>query len=218
MKSGKERSQKRFEKNVKKAVDAREELLQKNKLSVARGAGKLVIVVAGRADWNSGVSEEDQKKAFHEEADMLAEKSQPMHEKVEVVRKSNSLDLEMHLRDKEVSDLVLIGHGSIGDFWTDDGGHFGWKDFSNNMNHLKQGNIVQRVCGHYALSTSVALGTFNVSDQRNVIAPVGKMIPDINPDESLFVPVYEKAHNTVEDILELTRKYHIPSSDEKTTE
>jgi hypothetical protein len=49
-----------------------------------------------------------------------------------------------------VTDLTLIGHGSIGDFWMDDGGHC-WQDVSELQNIWKKGKIFQRVCGQYAL-------------------------------------------------------------------
>lgn len=52
------------------------------------------------------------------------------------------------------------------------------------------------------------LGTFSVDDQRNLFAPLGSYIPDVNPDELLFQQqVYEEAHNTPERIIALMARY-----------
>lgn len=206
MKEKQPRSERRFEKDLAKAVGLHADKLANKKLSLPSGLGKLVIIVSNAPDNRDNISLADQKKAFNDEADRLAEEHRNSHQEVQVKRIANAQDLRMDLTDREVTDLTLIGHGSIGDFWMDDGGHFGWQDVSESAKYLKQGKIFQRVCGHYALKTSVATGTFGVSDQRNVLAPVGLKIPDVNPDESLFVPVYQQASNTVADILKLTNE------------
>ena len=206
MKEKQPRSEKRFHKELTKAVSLHGDRLANKKLSLPSGLGKLVIVVSNAPDYRSSLPSATQKEVFNDEADLLAEEYRSRHQEVQIKRIANAQDLKMDLADREVTDLTLIGHGSIGDFWMDDGGHFGWQDVSESTKYLKQGKIFQRVCGHYALEKSVATGTFGESDQRNVIAPVGLKIPDMNPDENLFVPVYQQASNTVGDILKLTKE------------
>jgi hypothetical protein len=113
----------------------------------------------------------------------------------------------MDISDPEVSDLVLIGHGHIGDLGTDEGNHFSAFDVAKSAKYLKQGKIEQRICGHFRTPFSVPLGTFALADQRNLIAPLGYKIDDINPDESLFVAVYEQAQNSADDIRTLIDAY-----------
>ena len=205
-KSGK--SERRFHRDVNRAVENRNKKLESGRISLPYGMGKMVIVVSNNFDHRSELTPEQQSKAFHDEADRIKEANLSVHQGVEIRRRAEPLDLAMDLTDKEVTDLTLIGHGSISDFWTESGGHFGWRDFDRHTKYLKQGKITQRVCGHYAVSDSVASGTFAVTDQTNVIAPVGLRIPDINPPENLFVPVYDKSDLSAEEIIALTKERH----------
>lgn len=203
------RSAKRFEKELTKAVTKREQFLEKGKLSLPRGLGKIAIVVSNHPNEFSSADADTQIGAFLAEADEIKSNYEADNKTVELHRKASAGILQQVLTDPEVTDITLIGHGSIGDFWIGQG-HFGWSDFSAASNHLKQGNIIQRVCGHYPLKTSIATGTFSVADQRNIVAPHGKTIEDINPDESLFVPVYAMANNSVEDLLAINHQYFAP--------
>ena len=48
-----------------------------------------------------------------------------------------------------------------------------WRDVSSMADHLKQGVFVQRHRGNFARQLSVPLGTFAVTNHRNIWAPVG---------------------------------------------
>lgn len=204
------RSQRRFNVNLARYVAEHITKLDEEKLSLPSHLGKLVITVSNAPDHKGGLTPEEQRKAFMEEAEQIAEKRSGQHSEVVIKRKTVARELSMDIADQEVSDLVLIGHGNIGDMWTDEGGHFGAFDVAKSTRHLKQGSIEQRICGHFPLRTSVPLGTFALRDQRKLIAPLGEVIDDIDPDESLFVPVYDKALNTADDIRELISDFYYP--------
>lgn len=211
MKSSSERSAGRFDRNLEKAVIQHDRRLSEGKLSLPSEIGKLVIVVSGAVDNNrSALSPDQQRNAFNNEADELASNRKNLHADVIVKRKATELELGFDLSDKEVSDIILIGHGNIGDFWLANGGHFGWRQVANYARNLKQGKIEQRICGNFPRKDSVPLATFGVSDQRRLIAPLGHVIDDEFPNESLFEPVYKNEVNTKHDIERLIADHYQP--------
>lgn len=84
------RSEGRFQKELEKAVDEHARKLGKGRLSLPSGAGKLVVAVSNNFDHRSAASTEEQRLAFHEEADRLAEEHRDRHGEVVIGRKATS--------------------------------------------------------------------------------------------------------------------------------
>jgi hypothetical protein len=117
-------------------------------------------------------------------------------------------DMKIDFGDREVTDIILIGHGSISAMWADNGKHFDWQTAARAASYLKQGKLEQRMCGNLPYKKaesdipgaghieelphkySVPLGTFAVSELANLTAATGMSIPNVNPADELFRPVF----------------------------
>ncbi len=202
------RSARRHDKTLQSAIEKRADLLDGGKLSVPAGAGKLAILYSTATNYHSDLHADHQKLAFRNEAHAISEKSGRDMTIIDIV---SDMSMRFALRDPEVSDVVVIGHGSIGDLWYGQGAHYDWRNVAKDASHLKQGEFVQRVCGNFTSNgRSVALGTFAVADLASLIAPVGKYIEDAEPDESVFSPVYVPHIDLAEQIEQLNQKHTPP--------
>lgn len=204
-----EKEERKLFSRLDRAVKQHEARLHDGKISLPAELGKLVIVVSNNFVTGGQIPVDTQRKAFHDEADELAERHRREYADVEIRRKAIRHEIGFDLADKEVSGMVLIGHGNIGDFWLDDmdNSHLDWRNVAKHSRHVMQGRFEQRMCGHFIGIHSVPLGTFAVADQRRVIAPVGIQIDDVDPDESVFQPVYGQPFNSTEDIRGLVDYY-----------
>lgn len=185
------------------ALAEHERKLAENDLSLPSKIGKLVIVVSNRTFKHSDYPIQMQRDAFHAEAEDIAERRMGQYGGIEIRREALAPGIALDLADKEVSDMVMIGHGAIDSLWLDSGGSLRWRTVAKYAKYLKQGGIEQRMCGHFNGFDAVPMGTFALSDQRNLVASVGAEIDDINPDESLFRRVYDKERITASDITAL---------------
>lgn len=202
------RSHRRVHKDVAKAAHKQEELLDKGKLSLASGMGKLSIIVSGAPDFKSSVKPQDQRKYFLEEAERLRDERLPEHQRVTIRQRAIPSDIKFELIDDEVTDMIFIGHGSIGVIWTDGGaGKFDWRNVAKTTKHLKQGKIEQRMCGNFPLDYNVPLGTFAVKSLGNVSAAPNVIVPDIHPNDNLFVPIYNDTDKVINQIDRLNNQY-----------
>jgi len=204
-----ERRAKHFHNKLDNAVENRLRKFEQGKLSLPSGAGRLVIVASQAIDLRAPIDESEQRRHVNELADRLAAERAHLHQEVVVARHVAPLVMNMDLVDPTVTDMILIGHGSIGNFWGENGVRIDWQDVNEAMSKrgvLKQGSIEQRTCGHFAVNTAVPWGTFAVSDQRNLVAATGVPVDDIR-DDTMFKPIYDKPHNTVEDIIALNQRH-----------
>ena len=111
-------------------------------------------------------------KAFRSEALSLADRYLTTGSyAVEVALNATSSDTVSMIQSPHITDIVVIGHGSLTDVDFPEGS-MDWWDASIQTTHLKTGQFVQRICGHFSRRLNVPLGTFVVADQRQVIAPV----------------------------------------------
>lgn len=199
------RSHKRLLKDIQKASEKREHLLETGKTSLPSGLGKLAIIVSRAPDYHSKLSPKEQYAAFLEEAERLQQERSKDHQQVTLSPMAVISDIKVNFGDYDVTDIMLIGHGSIGCIWAEDGRYFDWRDAARAASFLKQGRIEQRMCGNLPSKKgkvgdieveelphkySVALGTFAVTNLENVVAAVGRKVPDVNPSDELFQPVY----------------------------
>jgi len=204
------RSERRYQNALAKTHKEHERKLGDGKLSLPKNLGRLSIIVSNMPDHRGEATAADQIRAFHNEADELAEHYSGVYNAVKIHRKATAMEMGFELSNPEVAGLITIGHGNIGDFWLEGGEHIGWDKVAKLTKYLKQGEFVQRMCGNFPFASSVPLGTFAVSDQRNVIAPTGEVIDDLKPDESLFGPVYGKGRNDINDITDLIAEHYVP--------
>lgn len=199
---------KRFRKELQKANDKHDSLLQAGKISVAPEFGKLAIVASQGTTCDSDFSQNRQVAIFSEEAETLKYgEIASGYSGAEVFHAATATDVKLVLLDSEIAGVILVGHGSISALRLKNDRHFDWHDASRTSNHLKQGHFVQRMCGSYALYNSAPLGTFIVTDQTNITAAIGEAIDDVDPDEESFVRIYSNAKNSVDDIIALRDHY-----------
>lgn len=217
------RSEKRFAKDVEKLVETREQYLELGKLSLKSGEGKLVIVVSTSPDKrDTDHTPAEQKKIFLEEGERLQALRAPKHQDTVMRPRAFSEDIRMDMNDPEVTDMIFIGHGSIGNFWTDGRKrNFDWLDVAKNARgilhnsaHLKQGAIEQRMCGDFPMET-VPFGTAIVSDLRNLHAATGMRIDVDHPSEDLFKPVYAANDDLAIQIADLNHTFKHQNKDKK---
>jgi len=193
---------------IESAEQKRQELLRKGKLSLPSDEGKLVIVVSGRAA-NADAHSPQKIKAQHDarlvEARQLADERRPLHKDVVIRERAVPADLRFDFADRTVSDIVMIGHGTLNSIWADDGGYFTWQDVAHRTDYLKQGVFEQRTCGHLPMEMGlcVPLGTFAVADALDVRAALGEWVPlpDGSSRAHLFHPVYTDNETVVDQIV-----------------
>lgn len=201
------RQQRAHEKEVEKSYQAWLRHLEKGHFSLAPELGKLAIVASLGTVENSKLSFQRQRDVFMEEGESLQGKyiREGDYEDVELYQAHDARVIREVLRDREVSGVVLVGHGGAGHITLPHGEFFGWQDVaSENVRrggHLKLGDFVQRTCGHIPPSgLTVPLPTFAVADQRKIRMPLGEAIPDEHPDDNSFRQIYDKPRNTPDDI------------------
>lgn len=213
------RTYRHLQNDVVKAAASREKKLEKGNISLPSELGKLVIVVSSRATWPT-LLDPDQKRMDHNlrmhEAERIKAERLKNHAGVVIRPRAYIRDMKFDFADPEVSDLCLIGHGSINGLLTDDDGkYFDWRHATKAARYLKQGKIEQRTCAGFPndLKYPVPLGSFAVTDPTNVVAAVGKIVPLPAPGESrdhLFHPVFNDQEHILEQIEALNMTHHHP--------
>lgn len=189
----KSRSQRKLNSQIIRAAERRECLLEAGRLSLESGLGQLVIIVSQAPSYKAitQYTPKQQWRHFMNEAERLAQERTDDHQDVLIRPKAVIGDMKLDFANPEVTDLILIGHGSIDSLWVDGSNkYFSWHQAAKTTTDLKQGKIEQRMCGNFPLGYNVALGTFAVSRLTNVIAAPGTIVPDFNPSDELFQPVY----------------------------
>ena len=216
------RSHRRLLKDIDKAAEKRLHLLDEQKFSLPSGEGKLAIIVSRVPDYRTkNVSAEQQHKAFLEEAYRLQQQRLSDHQEVMIRPIAVVGDMKFDFGDPEVTDIIMIGHGCISSMWADGGRYFDWHDAAKATSFLKQGKIEQRMCGNLPskksktnelgiLATeelphkySVPLGTFAVRELVNVTAATGMSIPDVDPSDELFRPIFSATHISVPEQIQV---------------
>lgn len=154
---------------------------------------------------------------FCSEAEHIANALYQREHDVQVIRNISAQSLESVFKDREISDVVLIGHGALSHIWLDSGEDYDWADVSAATDHLKTGVIVQRFCGHIVRQTSVPFATFAASDHSRVIAPVGSYFaPEDDPeDDDLLKPITQRSRLTYDTIKRL---FPLLDSDDSSSE
>lgn len=200
------RSEKRLHKRLARAAQERKHRLEAGQLSLESGSGKLAIIVSGKKNPKSIYASKGRDTWFFRlEAERLARERAGDHQEVVIRTGAIAGEMTADFANPEITDIILIGHGTISSIPTDSKGYFTWWDAAKAATNLKQGKIEQRMCGNFPpdIPYHVPLGTFAVSDLANVVAAPGKVIPDCNPADELFHSVYAGSSDAVGQIQAL---------------
>lgn len=213
----------RFENDFQKALQRREHLLTESRFSVVSGTGELAIIMSLRpdhrliprtiketgADWDECIAM--QQDAVREQAQRIESERGAKHQDIRTYRATgDSFDWVLGKNSRHISDIVLIGHGSINGVWSEDRKrNYGWRDASKAARYLLDGVVEQRSCGHFPLKpgTNVPFGTFVVRHFSNVLAATGKFLPDIDTLDGIFQPIFDDSERIDDQIAKLNREY-----------
>lgn len=214
-----------FDRRLKSANEKREKLATRGEFSLPSEMGRLAIVVSDRPNYMSagnasrqfGISYEDyirqEIESFEKEAERIKNDRGANYESV-IRLYATDENLGYVFRNRTISDVVVIGHGSINSIWSRGAErYYDWVQASNASNHLKLGVIEQRMCGGFPMSDgrNAPLGSFVVRTLSNVWAAVGVDVPDSDPGEGLFQPVFNDDNALISQIHSLN-KQHIAAS------
>lgn len=148
---------------------------------------------------------------FLREAVQISEQAKATGNEVRIFVDARAEDFADVLSDTRYSDVVTIGHGSLGTFWVkglDTPELLDWQDVALYADHLKTGSFVQRHCGNISRYLSVPFGMFCMTEHSSVIAPVGcSFEPEglDDPINELLVQVTDEVRLTYKDIVETFR-------------
>lgn len=165
----------------KRALQNWESLHKDRNYSYPTGVGRIAILCSYYSHIVKDYDEEGEAtrrrkeiRRFRNEAFALGDLLENSGRSTEVVLNVQASDIDAVLIDPSISGVYTIGHGTLRSFLINDQdiSTYEWNRVSEKADHLKTGTFVQRQCGMLAGDISVPLGTFAVTDHRNVIAPV----------------------------------------------
>ncbi len=85
------------------------------------------------------------------------------------------------MANRDVSNVVIISHGTFSSVFCDNGDSISWTDVSDMATHIKTGYVEQRFCGQYRFSLSVPFSLFAVESAKNIFAAKGtRFSPETN--------------------------------------
>ncbi len=112
------------------------------------------------------------------------------------------------MSDRGISDVTLVGHGSLSHVVLDDE-RFNWFDMARTTEHLKMGRFTARTCGGQFTDLNVPLGWPIMSRASDVIAAAGHNFRPKSINDSaneLLQPVTTQDDLTYEDVKRLFPK------------
>lgn len=179
-------------KQFERAYARWENLLRAEAFSVPEEEG---ITVVASSDYpfnfkrhgNDGIDADDENIAeFENEATYICERLGAIGLKTDLVVGVKAEDMIDVLADEEVSNIMVIGHGSISDIYIEGArnGRFDWRDVSEHATHLKLGTFTQRQCGIFKRRLNIPLGYFAVSRPEAVRASFGAAFTPVGPHDS----------------------------------
>jgi hypothetical protein len=112
---------------------------------------------------------------FNNEAIQLVEELGMVGLTTELLTNADFSDVRNAVRDREISDMIFIGHGALAGIFLEGAKNdfFDWKQASEISTHLKTGYVTQRQCGIQPRDFNPALGMFLVKDITRVRAARG---------------------------------------------
>lgn len=188
---------------LERAFDRHKRLLDAQKFSVLDGYVDIIFSTA--PDLNSTVLPVAQKEQLRTKAYEFAEE---IGDRARVFP-ANFLGMDMTFGDPAVSDVIVLGHGSINCLWTRYPEVYDWRRVSKRTKHLKLGRVTQLTCGNFPLppGENVAMGTFAVADFSNVYAAPGEIIPDESIAELSLESTVRRVYDGGVDIIQQIQTY-----------
>ncbi len=189
------------EKQFNRALAKWDALRDQGAVSVPSSIGKVAIVCSYEmlgdevCTHETEVTGRSDLEIFRDEASDLADLNHNYGRGVDVVLDAKATDLEAVLSEMDISDVIIIGQGSLSDLTltkAPGGTQYDWSNVAEAVSLLKQGLIVQRFCGTLARELNVPFGLFAVNDHRNNIAPIGEYFAPVSlvdPSNFLLKPV-----------------------------
>ncbi len=135
--------------------------------------------VAILASYYTDPGREFEREEFRDEALALADRLRMIGRNVTVGLDARFNDINQVIRDPDISDVHLIGHGTLSSISVrptliSSNSYYTWFNASLDANHLKQGVFAQRMCGVIKRGFSPPLGLFVVRRHDQVLAAVGE--------------------------------------------
>jgi hypothetical protein len=177
-------------------------MLEQGRLSSSSEKGMSVVI-------QSGYGSTDEKEVLNNHSDELISKSGIFLGAI-VLRRPTSESICEVIRDPDVANIAFIGHGSFSTFYygrsRENRTPLSWQGISNIATHLKSGIIEQRTCTTIPnpfKEVRVALASFLVADQTNIIGTVNKVFDEMHGYEvitPLLGSVYSLPINTADEL------------------
>jgi hypothetical protein len=167
-------------KKFESAVQHWELMHNQQDYSVPSSMGSLAVICSFATDVFRESSDRSKKQGikdiriFRKEALRLAELAHASGKTAFTILNAKPSDVKEVLQDPTVSDVCIIGHGTLSSVYLDEDStdRYTWYNVAQDADHLKTGVFMQRCCGLASFNFPVPLGAFAVMDHRNVIAPL----------------------------------------------
>ena len=211
------------ERKITKAERKREELVRRGHLSTPEREGDLTIFVAktpvhtdtalylgakanGLSPQQIAKMAEQREAKFNEEALRIEGERGRQYASVHIMPASR-LFLDLALKDREISGIVVIGNGSVNGIDIEDADsirRYTWEDVSKQADHLKTGAIEQRLPRVLDREFgNVPFGTFAVESLARVYIPAHDCFPDCIADDGSYVQPFSERENLREQIHDM---------------
>lgn len=174
------------------AVAKRELLKNDGFFSVPSEIGRTAIISSLFTD--EGLDTErgtTELESFRQEAYALADMVSARDGIPELAVDASRGDINRLIKDPDVSDIYVIGNGSLSTLILDVRDYYDWLNVSNATDHLKLGKFIQRQCGGLTRQFNPPMGLFAVSHPGDILAA----LDDAFYPESLSDPVNAKVQS-----------------------
>ena len=190
------------------AVKKRDSLLEEGALSLPADEGAIAVITS--LVMNKSAMNEEEAAKLRRESLAIIDRLQGVGKKVIDVLTPTVADMNAIFRNPDITDVCAIGEGAIGNLYVAEGAidltcgtDYDWIDVSTTADHLKTGNIYQRMCSVVSFS-KVVWGTFAAADMsKNWISQQPRFDPATvhsDPRQGLMT-VYEGDENLSYDAL-----------------
>lgn len=197
------------------ATDKWSQLRSERQFSVPPAVGRTAILYAQKGNasqGNRGPTMSEQTAYFLQEAKEIQASLRAERREAEITELGSGVFKNV-MQDREISDIVVIGHGTLSTVSNkpsrraySGNSSIDWYDLAQLTTHLKLGSFTQRMCGQSKRALSVPFGLFAVSDHSHVIAAVGQYFsPEEfgSNEEAKLQPFTSQSQLTEGDIVRL---------------